>query len=47
MAASEGELVGIIVMKGSREVCHMTIVPPLALELSRAISGLWRSSELR
>ena len=39
--------VGMIVMKGLRLLFHMAIVPPLALEVSSARSGWWRSSELR
>ena len=42
-----GEEVGNTDTKGVMELCHMIMVPPWALALSRGRSGSWKSSEFK
>ena len=43
----DDDTVGRMVMKGLRLVCHITMVPPWALDLVRERSSIYVSSELR
>ena len=47
MVRKPGEVVGKTDTKGVMDVCHIIIVPPWALALTRERSWSWESSEFR